>query len=80
MKDITAKSILPLIKKIAYHSQVVVDGDYGFKIKSSNTQQVLTKIIEDLSKNNIKIESIAIKSPSLEEVFLNMVNDTNNIK
>ena len=80
IKDITAISILPLIKKIAHYSQVVVDRDYGFKIKSSNSQQVLTKIIEDLSKNNIKIESIVIKSPSLEEVFLNMVNDENNIK
>ena len=80
IKDITATSILPIINKIAFDSQVYVDGDYGFKIKSSNSQQVLTKIIENFSKNNVKIESITIKSPSLEDVFLNMVNKKNNIK
>ena len=31
--------------------------------------------MQDFSKNDIKIESITIKTPSLEEVFLDMVND-----
>jgi ABC-2 type transport system ATP-binding protein len=75
VKDISAKSILPLINDTAFDSQVEIDGEHSFKIKSSNSQQVLIKIIEDFSKNNIQIESIAIKSPSLEETFLNMVND-----
>jgi ABC-2 type transport system ATP-binding protein len=75
VKDISAKSILPLINDTAFDSQVEIDGMHSFKIKSSNSQQVLIKIIEDFSKNNIQIESIAIKSPSLEETFLNMVND-----
>ncbi len=75
IKDITASSILPMIKTIAIDSQIEIDGLYGFKINSLNSQQVLTKIIESLTKNNIKIESIEIKSPSLEEVFLDIVND-----
>ena len=75
IKDIAASSILSLINKIASGSQIEVDGNYGFKIRSSNAQQILTKIMEDFSKNGIKIESITIKSPSLEEVFLDMVND-----
>jgi ABC-2 type transport system ATP-binding protein len=75
VKDISAKSILPLINDTAFDSQVEIDGVHSFKIKSSNSQQVLIKIIEGFSKNNIQIESIAIKSPSLEEIFLNMVND-----
>ncbi len=75
VKDISAKSILPLIKDTAFDSQVEIDGVHSFKIKSLNSQQVLIKIIEGFSKNNIQIESIAIKSPSLEEIFLNMVNN-----
>ena len=31
--------------------------------------------MQDFSKNDIKIESIIIKTPSLEEVFLDMVHD-----
>jgi ABC-2 type transport system ATP-binding protein len=75
IKDIIASSILPILNNIVGDSQVEIDGVYGFKINSSNSQQILIKIIEKLTKNNIKIESIEIKSPSLEEVFLNIVND-----
>ena len=75
VKDISAKSIFPLLKNTALDSQVEIDGVHSFKIKSLNPQQVLIKIIEGFSKNNIQIESIAIKSPSLEEIFLNMVNN-----
>ncbi len=77
VKDIAAKTILPLINKIAFDEQVNIDGDgdHGFQIKSFNSQQVLTRIMEIFSKNNIKIESITIKSPSLEEIFLDIVND-----
>lgn len=75
VKDITAESILPRINNIAYGSNIEINGINGFKIKSFNSQQILTKIMEDFSKNNIKIDSITIESPSLEDVFLNMVND-----
>jgi hypothetical protein len=75
VKDISAKSILPLVKKTSPDSQVEIDGGHSFKIKSLDSQQVLIKIIEGFSKNNIQIESIAIKSPSLEEIFLNMVSN-----
>lgn len=75
VKDISAKSIFPLLKDTAFDSQVEIDGVHSFKIKSLNPQQVLIKIIEGFSKNNIQIESIAIKSPSLEEIFLNMVSN-----
>ena len=75
VKDITAESILPRITNIAHGSKIEINGINGFKIKSPNSQQVLTKIMEDFSKNNIKIDSITIESASLEDVFLNMVND-----
>ena len=69
------QTILPLINTIAFDEQVELDGYNGFQIKSFNSQQILTQIMEIFSKNNIKIESITIKSPSLEEVFLDIVND-----
>jgi ABC-2 type transport system ATP-binding protein len=75
IKDIAAFSILPLINKIASGAQVEIEGTYGFRIKAFNAQEILTKIMQNFSKNDIKIESIIIKSPSLEEVFLDMVND-----
>jgi ABC-2 type transport system ATP-binding protein len=75
IKDISSNSILPLVNKIAFDSEVEIDGTYGFTIKSPNSQLVITKIIEELSKNGIKIESITIRSPSLEDVFLNIIEN-----
>ncbi len=75
VKDATALSILPRINNIAYDSKIEINGVNGFKIKSVNSQQILTKIMEDFSKNNIKIDSITIEPASLEDVFLNMVNN-----
>jgi predicted regulator of amino acid metabolism with ACT domain len=51
-----------------------LDGSYGLRIHSHNAQKILTKIIDIFSKNSIKIESIIINSPSLEEVFLDVIN------
>jgi ABC-2 type transport system ATP-binding protein len=75
IKDIPAATILNRVIKIASDCQVQLEGDYELSIKSNDSQQVLTKIMADFSKSNIKIESILIKSPSLEEVFLDMVNE-----
>lgn len=75
IKDTPAASILNRVNKIASDCQVQLEGNYDLSIKSNDAQQVLTKILEDFSNNNIKIEGIVIKSPSLEEVFLDMVNE-----
>ncbi len=75
VKDIAAQTILPLLNTTAFDEHVELDGYNGFQIKSFNSQQILTQILEIFSKNNVKIESITIKSPSLEEVFLDIVND-----
>ena len=64
----------PLLNEIANYSQVELDGSYGLRIHSYNAQKILTKVIDNFSKNNIKIESIIINSPSLEEVFLDIIN------
>src|SRR6478736_1403169 len=74
LKDFVSPSILSLIKEITNYSQVELDGSYGLRIHSHNAQKILTKIIDIFSKNSIKIESIIINSPSLEEVFLDVIN------
>jgi ABC-2 type transport system ATP-binding protein len=78
LKEISSDSVLPLVNKIAFDSEVKIDGVQGFTIKSPNSQQILTKIIEEFSNNNIKIESITIRSPSLEDVFLNIIENKEN--
>jgi ABC-2 type transport system ATP-binding protein len=77
IKDTPAASIVNRVTKIATDCQVQLEGDFELSIKSSDSQQVLTKIMQDFSMNNVKIESIVIKSPSLEDVFLDMVNENN---
>ena len=44
------------------------------RISSTNAQEIMIKAIESLSKNGIQIENIAINSPSLEDVFLTVIN------
>jgi predicted regulator of amino acid metabolism with ACT domain len=45
------------------------------RISSTDAQEIMIKAIESLSKNGIQIENIAINSPSLEDVFLNIINN-----
>jgi ABC-type uncharacterized transport system ATPase subunit len=43
-----------------------------------NNAEVISEILQLVSKNGMQIESISINPPSLEEVFLSIVNDENN--
>ena len=74
LKDFVSPSVLSKINEIANDSTVEMDGSYGLRIHSYNAQIILTKIIDNFSKDNVKIESIIINSPSLEEVFLDIIN------
>lgn len=46
-------------------------------ITVNNAEEVISEILQLVSKNNMRIESISINPPSLEEVFLSIVNDEN---
>lgn len=46
-------------------------------ITVSNAEEVISEILQLVSKNGMQIESISINPPSLEEVFLSIVNDEN---
>ena len=49
-------------------------------ITVNNAEEVISEILQLVSKNGMQIESISINPPSLEEVFLSIVNDENNLK
>jgi ABC-2 type transport system ATP-binding protein len=49
-------------------------------ITVNNAEEVISEILQLVSKNGMQIESISINPPSLEEVFLSIVNDENNSK
>src|ERR687898_1722475 len=56
-------------------SYIGVDGKHTVTIKVINAEKIISEIIQLVSKNGLQIESIAINPPSLEEVFLSIVND-----
>jgi ABC-2 type transport system ATP-binding protein len=47
-------------------------------IAVSNPEEIISEILQLVSKNGMQIESISINPPSLEQVFLSIVNDENN--
>lgn len=46
-------------------------------ITVNNVEEVISEILQLVSKNGMQIESISINPPSFEEVFLSIVNDEN---
>ncbi|MDQ3084383.1 MAG: ATP-binding cassette domain-containing protein, partial [Thermoproteota archaeon] len=73
LKEKVSESILELITKVSPESQIVKDGENGVKITSIDSQNTLTKLIENFSIKGFKIINVSISSPSLEDVFLTMV-------
>jgi ABC-2 type transport system ATP-binding protein len=49
-------------------------------ITVNNAEEVISEILQLVSKNGMQIESISINPPSLEEVFLSIINDDNNLR
>ncbi len=74
LKDTSARSVLHLIGRVADHSAIDIRETNTVSIGSTNAQEMVVKIIELLSENGVSIESISITPPSLEDVFLTIVN------
>jgi ABC-2 type transport system ATP-binding protein len=49
----------------------------SIKISAENAEQILILVIESLNKNNAQVASISVNPPSLEEIFLAMVDGAN---
>src|ERR671920_302630 len=77
LKDIAARSVLHLVNKVASNSDIDIPETNTISIGSVNAQEMAVKIIELLSENDVQIESISITPPSLEDVFLAIVNHGN---
>jgi hypothetical protein len=62
-----------IIRQIADGSVIETPAQDTIRIGSAEAQEMLVKIIEYLSKNEVQIESISINPPTLEEVFLTVI-------
>ncbi|MFZ0568475.1 MAG: DUF4162 domain-containing protein, partial [Nitrososphaeraceae archaeon] len=54
-----------------------VNGKHTITITVNNVEEIISEILQIVSRHGLQIESIAINPPSLEEVFLSIVNDDN---
>ena len=74
LKDTSAESVLHLVNRVANNSDIKIPETNTFSIGSVNAQEMVVKIFKLLSENGVQIESISMSPPSLEEVFLTIVN------
>jgi len=74
-KEVIDKSTIHLLSTTISESSINVTGTRTLTIRADNAQEIIIGIIQLLSKNNIQLDSIAINPPSLEEVFLTILND-----
>jgi ABC-2 type transport system ATP-binding protein len=58
-------------------SNIDVNGKHTVTITVNNVEEIISEILQVVSRHDLQIESIAINPPSLEEVFLSIVNDDN---
>jgi len=56
------------------NSPVDVKGTHTIRARVNNTEEIISEILQLVYKNGLQIESIDINPPSLEEVFLYVVN------
>jgi ABC-2 type transport system ATP-binding protein len=56
-------------------SYIDFNGTHTVTITVNNAEKIISEILQLVYKNGLHIESIAINPPSLEEVFLSIVND-----
>lgn len=73
LKD-PAQSVMHIIRPVAGNSAIEVPAEDMIRISSHDAQELLVKLIEALAKNSVQIESVSVNPPTLEEVFLTVVN------
>jgi ABC-2 type transport system ATP-binding protein len=76
-REIIDKSTIHLLSTTISQSNINVTGTRTLTIRADNAQEIIIEIIQLLSKNEIQLDSITINPPSLEEVFLTILNDNN---
>lgn len=75
LKDIRDESILKFIEPVVTgESKIESAADGLIRISSREAQDMLVKTIKVLAENGVQIESASVTPPSLEQVFLEIVN------
>lgn len=74
------ESIKEMVRPVIYedNTSITFPTSDVIKINSQSAQKIMSKIIDILSKNNIAIQNISVNSPSLEDVFLTIIQENQN--
>lgn len=73
LKD-PVQPVMNIIRTVTGDSIVEVPSEDTIRIGSHNAQELLVKLIGVLARNSAQIESVSVSPPTLEEVFLTVVN------
>jgi ABC-2 type transport system ATP-binding protein len=74
LKDVFAQSVMPMLRPLAGDAVIEVPANDTIRISSKDAQDMLVKMIEALAKAGVQMESVSVNPPTLEEVFLTVVN------
>jgi ABC-2 type transport system ATP-binding protein len=74
LKEASAQSVMGLVRPIAGDTVIETPASDTIRISSKDAQDMLVKIIEALAKSGVQMESVSVNPPTLEEVFLTVVN------
>ncbi|MGI0035591.1 MAG: multidrug ABC transporter ATP-binding protein, partial [Nitrososphaera sp.] len=78
LKDVQAQAVMQFIRPmLADGSSIETPAEDTIRISSAEAQELLVRIIESLSRNSIQIESVSVNPPTLEEVFLAAIDNSN---
>jgi ABC-2 type transport system ATP-binding protein len=67
-------SLEKIVNELGIAGSVELQDSMSMKISSKSAEQILISVIESLNRNNAQVASISVNPPTLEEIFLSMVN------
>ncbi|WP_415282576.1 ABC transporter ATP-binding protein [Candidatus Nitrososphaera sp. FF02] len=74
LKEASAQSVMWLVRPISGDTMIETPASDTIRISSKDAQDMLVKIIEALAKSGVQMESVSVNPPTLEEVFLTVVD------
>lgn len=77
LRGTKAQSVMEIVKPLAGDSAIEIPAEDTIRVSSTEAQDMLVRMIQALAKHSVQIESVSVNSPTLEEVFLTVVNGGN---
>lgn len=75
LKDAIAQSVMSTLSQTAGSQSVIeVTAKDTIRISSRDAQELLVRTIEALARRGVQLENVSVSPPTLEEVFLTVVN------